>query len=77
MQIGIMARTFVRPTLEETLDAVAGHGIRSVQFSLSCAGLPEMPDHIGAELCDSINTEMAARDITMAAISGTFNNLWC
>lgn len=73
MQIGIMARTFVRPTLEETLDAVISHGIYCIQFSFTCAGLPEMPDHIDAGLCDRIRREMAARKITMAAVSGTFN----
>lgn len=73
MQIGIMAGTFVRPTLEETLDAVVNHGIYCVQFSLGCAGLPELPEHIDAGLCDRIREEMDARKITMAAISGTFN----
>lgn len=33
MNIGIFAKTFVRPTLAETLDAVAQHGIRDVQFA--------------------------------------------
>jgi sugar phosphate isomerase/epimerase len=73
MQIGIMARTFVRPTLEETLDAVVNHEIHSIQFSFTCAGLPELPDHIDAGLCDRIRREMDARKITMAAVSGTFN----
>ena len=43
MQIGIFAKTFVRPTLDATLDAVAAHGVRVVQFNLSCAGLPTLP----------------------------------
>ena len=73
MQIGIMARTFVRPTLEETLDAVVGHGIYCIQFSLACAGVPEMPEKIDAGLCDSVREEMAERKMTMAAVSGTFN----
>ena len=73
MQIGIMARTFVRPTLEETLDAVVSHGIYCIQFSLTCAGVPEMPEKIDAGLCDSIREEIAERKMTMAAVSGTFN----
>ena len=73
MQIGIMARTFVRPTLEETLDAVADHGVRCIQFNFTCAGLPEMPEQIDLDLCDRIREEMAAREMTMAAISGTYN----
>ena len=73
MQIGIMARTFVRPTLEETLDVIVGHGIYCIQFSLACAGVPDMPEKIDVGLCDSIREEMAERKINMAAVSGTFN----
>jgi len=73
MQIGIMAGTFVRPTFEETLDAMASHGIYCVQFSLTGVGLPELPEHIDAELCDRIRSEMETRKIKMAALSGTFN----
>ncbi|MSS70215.1 MAG: sugar phosphate isomerase/epimerase [Candidatus Latescibacteria bacterium] len=73
MTIGIMARTFIRPTLEATLDAVAAHGIRNVQFGLSCAGLPDLPDHLDPGLCDRIRQGMATRGISIAALSGTFN----
>lgn len=73
MHIGIMARTFVRPTLGEVLDAVASHGLHAVQFSLSCAGLPNMPDRIDPMAADTIRQELVTRSITMAAISGTFN----
>jgi sugar phosphate isomerase/epimerase len=73
MQIGIFTRTFVRPTLAETLDAVRAHGIESVQFNLECAGLPAMPDHIDPGDCDRIRQEFAARGVRMAAVSGTFN----
>jgi sugar phosphate isomerase/epimerase len=73
MHIGIMCRTLIRPTLQETLDAVVQHGIHSVQFGLSCAGLEEMPERIDLELCDLVRQEMEARDIAMACISGTFN----
>ena len=38
MQLGIFAKTFPRPTLEETLDAVASHGLTHVQFNMSCVG---------------------------------------
>ena len=73
MQIGIMGRTFVRPTLEEELDALANHGIECMQFGLSSAGLSDMPDHIDDGLCDRIRTEMDRRKIRMAALSGTYN----
>ena len=73
MQIGIMARTFVRSTLGEELDAVADHGIHGMQFVLASAGLAEWPDQIDPGLCDRIRKEMNARKITMAAVSGTYN----
>jgi len=73
MQIGILARTFVRPTLTAMLDAVKAHGLNYVQFNLACAGLPPMPDRIDPELCDRIRQEMVARNLTMVAVSGTFN----
>jgi sugar phosphate isomerase/epimerase len=73
MRIGIMCRTFVRSTLQETLDAVIQHGIHCIQFGLSSAGLPELPQRIDPELCDLIRQEMEAREIDMACISGTFN----
>jgi sugar phosphate isomerase/epimerase len=73
MRLGIFAKTFVRPTLEETLDAVKAHGLDCVQFNMACAGLPSLPDQIDAALCARIRREMEARDIKMAAVSGTFN----
>ncbi|MEZ4862315.1 MAG: sugar phosphate isomerase/epimerase [Caldilineaceae bacterium] len=73
MEIGIFSRTFVRPTLGEVLDAVVGHGLHAVQFNLACAGLAEMPDEVPPALITTIREAMAARGITMAALSGTYN----
>lgn len=68
-----MARTFVRSTLAETLEAVESHGIHFVQFDFTCAGLPEMPEHIDRRLCDEIRKEADMRGLTIAAVSGTYN----
>jgi sugar phosphate isomerase/epimerase len=73
MQIGIFAKTFVRPTLPETLDAVKAHRLDCVQFNMTCAGLPTLPEKIDPTLVDHIRGEMARRGIAIAAISGTFN----
>ena len=73
MHIGIFAKTFVRPTLAATLDAVVSHGLRSVQFNLTCAGVSSMPDQIDPALAATIRSELDSRQITMAAVSGTFN----
>jgi sugar phosphate isomerase/epimerase len=73
MRLGIFAKTFVRPTVEETLDAVKAHGLDCVQFNMACAGLPSMPDSVDPKLCNRIRKALEARNITMAAVSGTFN----
>lgn len=73
MQLGIFARTFARPTLAETLDAVSAHDFDCVQFNMACAGLPPMPERIDAATCDEIRKQLLDRQITIAAISGTFN----
>jgi sugar phosphate isomerase/epimerase len=73
MRLGIFAKTFARPTLEATLDAVAAHGLDCVQLNMACAGLPPLPDRIEPSLCDRIRAAMAQRGLTMAAVSGTFN----
>jgi len=73
MRIGIFAKTFRRPTLEETLDAVVAAGLDCVQFNLACAGLPTLPDAIDPALCDRVAGAFADRGLRMAAISGTYN----
>lgn len=59
MQLGIFARTFPRPTLEETFDAVIAHELHCVQFNMSCVGLTSLPDHIENDLIARIRVEAA------------------
>jgi len=73
MQLGIFAKTFARPTLEDVFDAVRAHGLRCVQFNLSCAGVPTLPDEIDPSLVTRIHEAALSRDIEIAAISGTYN----
>jgi sugar phosphate isomerase/epimerase len=73
MQLGIFARTFPRPTLEETFDAVVAHKLHSVQFNMACVGLPSLPDQIENDVIDRISKEAASRKISIAAVSGTYN----
>ncbi len=73
MHLGIFAKTFPRPTLEETLDAIADRGFSHVQFNMSCAGLPTLPERLDEDRCIWIAREIRRRGMTMAAISGTFN----
>ncbi len=73
IELGIMARTFIRPTLGETLDAIVAAGLHYVQFNLECAGLEELPEEIAPEDAAAIRQEFAARGLTMSAVSGTYN----
>src|SRR4051812_48988483 len=73
VQLGIMATTFDRPNLEATLDAVAAHGVHTVQFDLARAAGQTLPEHIDAAVCARVRDALAARGISMAAVSGTFN----
>ncbi len=68
-----MAKTFVRPTVEEVLDAVASYGLHHIQFNFTCAGLSNMPERIDPGLLDKIRQGLEARKIMVAAVSGTFN----
>ena len=73
MQLGIFARTFPRPTLEETFDAVVAHELHCVQFNMACVGLPSLPDHIENDVITYIHKEATSRQISIAAVSGTYN----
>jgi hypothetical protein len=64
MQIGIFAKTFVRPTLAQTLDAIVTHGLQYTQFNLACAGLPSMPDHLDPAVVATIRQAFVARNLT-------------
>ena len=71
--IGIFAKTFLRPTFEENLDAVRGHGLGVVQYNLACAGLPSLPERVEPRLAQQIGAAAASRRVTIVAVSGTFN----
>jgi sugar phosphate isomerase/epimerase len=73
MQLGIFAKTFVRPDLGQTLDAIVEQGLRCTQFNLACAGLPSLPDQLDAQIASRIRREFAARQLAMSAVSGTYN----
>jgi sugar phosphate isomerase/epimerase len=73
MRLGIFAKTFPRPTLEETLAAVAASGLPVVPFKMALTGGPSMPDAISAELAARVATAAAERVLSIAAVSGTYN----
>jgi sugar phosphate isomerase/epimerase len=73
MQLGIFAKTFVRPTLGATLDAVIEHGLNCIQFNFACVGLPSLPDRIEPELARMIQVETQRRGLSLSGVSATFN----
>jgi sugar phosphate isomerase/epimerase len=73
MEPGIFVKTFVRPSLEEALDAVRSFGLGWAQFNMASAGGPSMPDRIDRALEERVRRGFQERGIRMAAVSGTFN----
>lgn len=73
MQIGIFPTTFKRPTLAETLDAVAAHGLTATQVDLSVAGLPDLPTALDPAVVAQIRHAFAGRSITLNAVACHFN----
>jgi sugar phosphate isomerase/epimerase len=73
MDAGIFAKTFRRGSLGETLDAVAAHGIEAIQFNMAIVGGPSLPAEITGDTAREIRAAVAARGLTVAAVSGTYN----
>lgn len=73
-QIGILlGTTYTSGTLEQRLDEAKAHGINCIQASMSCAGLPDLPDEIPADLPGRFRREATTRGVTIGSITGTFN----
>lgn len=73
MDLGIFAKTFPRPTVQQTLQAAADLGLAAVQFNLSVLGLPTIPDAVPAAAITATRQAAARTGVELAAISGTFN----
>ena len=63
MELGIFEKVFKRPSLAEKLNAVQGYGLSAVQFHLSSAGLPDMPDELTPAQAQAIHADFASRCI--------------
>lgn len=73
MRLGIFARTFVRPTLDEVLQAISKAGLQTVQFNLACAGMKSLPETVPEGICSEVRSAFEAHGLKIVAISGTFN----
>jgi len=73
MQLGIFSKLLVRSTLEENLDAVVVAGLKAIQFNFESVGYEHMPRTLTSNTCTHIGNALATRQLTLAALSGTFN----
>lgn len=71
--LGLFARTFPRPTIEEVFAAAAQYGVDCVQFNFACAGQPSLPDRLDPTLLERIRRAAQLHHLSLAAVSGTFN----
>ena len=73
MQIGILSKVFVRPTVEAVFDAVAAGGLECVQFNPESAGLAPMPDGFPTRIAERVRRAAVDRRVAIASVQGTFN----
>ena len=73
MTLGIFAKTFSRPTVDEVFAAVARHHLHCAHFNFACAGLPSLPESIDPAVLEQIRKSAAEHRLGLAGVSGTFN----
>ncbi len=73
MQLGIFAKTFERPNVNETFKVIADHDIHTVQFNMSTVGLDSLPDKVSDSEIKEIQAASKKYNIQLSALSGTFN----
>ncbi len=73
MILGIFAKSFPRPTFEQSLDAVAALGLHAIQFNFSCVDLPTLPAHVEPDVIARVRRACKEREIQIAGVSATFN----
>lgn len=73
MRVGIFAKTFEGNSPDQVLPAAATAGYAAVQYNMACSGLPSLPDNIPTEVVQDIAVAAAKSQITIAALSGTYN----
>ncbi|WP_066189674.1 sugar phosphate isomerase/epimerase family protein [Gracilibacillus timonensis] len=73
MELGILTDTIKRDSIEETLEVINSYGLHYIQLDLTSAGLSTMPEKIEVEMVKRIKDAAQENDITISAVSGTFN----
>ena len=73
INLGIFAKTYSRPTLDDILTQMCADGMRYTQFNMACMGLSSMPDEISDAVIANVQANFAKHNVEMVAVSGTFN----
>ena len=73
MQIGVFAKTFAGNCPEPVLTACKTAGFKSVQYNMSCSGLPSLPESISRERAEEVRRASQVTGINVAAVSATYN----
>lgn len=73
MQPAIFDTVFPRPTFAERMLAIADAGFAAIQLDFATVGLGSMPVSIPDATIETIRTGVAAADLEIAAIGGTWN----
>jgi len=71
--LGLLSPEFPSVSLSANLDAIAATGAVSVQFDLASAVGQTFPSELSQEAVEAINAGFSARQLTLAALSGTYN----
>jgi sugar phosphate isomerase/epimerase len=73
MSLGIFAKTYERPTIEEVFAAAAADGLTVVQHNFTSAGLASMPDEIDPAIVERVRAAADTPGVSIASISATYN----
>ncbi len=73
MRLGIFAKTFAGNDAATVLDAARVAGFATVQYNMACSGLAAMPDALTPEQIADVAAASAAKGVSIAAVSGTYN----
>ena len=73
MQLGIFAKTFAGSNAALVLNAVRAAGYLTAQFNMACVDLQSMPNEISSTVISKITSASKLTDVSIAAISGTYN----
>ena len=73
MEIGVFSKVYARKSCEEAFSDIAKDEIHHVQFNFETIGKDPLPVHVEEELLDEIVAASAKYDISIDALSGTFN----